>query len=193
VELLESIRGFFLAKFPDFPVHLGHAQAGYCPDIPFLKWSYRQPPASAWTKARCVGIRFQGGRVVRDNAVIASSAVRAVIAALAGVAGLKPVRDAGEQAKFFTPARFRKMDLLRKRSEQWRRLFFADPFFDFRKADDGRCYAYAGKEWLGKAIRPPGRSDAGPVRLLVKGYTKTDWWNFQLAARWSARQMGVEV
>jgi hypothetical protein len=182
--LLDRVRGFFLSRFPDFPVRLGHAQAGYCPDVPFLKWSYRFPGESAWTRARWAGVRFRRGRVFRDNAAIAAAAASGVAALLGRVKGRRAARDAEEQAAFFTAERFRSMDSLNRRSEQWRALFFSDPFFGFREPEDLRCFAYEGKEWLGRAIRPSPRSSGAAVRVLRRGFTKTDWWRFQQAARW---------
>jgi|GEM_PF-2840449 hypothetical protein len=186
--LLESIQGFFLSKLPFLPPLVGHAQAGYCPDIPFLRWTHRTPPASAWTRETCAGVRTEGERVVRDNAVIAAEAAAAVALALACVPGLKPARDLTEQAAFFSCARFRRMDSLRGRSAQWRALFLADRFFDFRGAEDERHYLYDGKEWLGRAHGFAALPRGPAVLTLRRGYTRTDWWRFQQAVRWVKRQ-----
>jgi hypothetical protein len=126
--------------------------------------------------------------VVRDNAAIAAAAASAVAALLGSVKGLKAVRDPGEQAAFFTPERFRSMDSLNRRSEQWRALFFGVRFFGFREPEDARCFAYEGKEWLGRAIRPSARPSGTAVRVLRRGFSKTDWWRFQQAARWYRAQ-----
>jgi hypothetical protein len=187
-KLLQDIQGFFLQKWAARLLPLGHAEAGYCPDVPFLKWTYRLPGASAWAAAQNAGIRIRKGMVIRDNAAIAAAAAASLAGTLAHVPGLNAPRHAGDLAEFFSPTLFRRMNSLKGRSGQWMDLFFKDAFFDFRTSSDRACFSYDGKEWLGKAYGYAALPRGPAVMTLRNGYTRTDWWRFQQAARWYVRQ-----
>lgn len=189
--MLEDIQGFFLQKWAARLLSIGHAEAGYCPDIPFLKWTHRLPAPSAWARAGHAGVTIRDGWVVRDNSRIAAAAARAVASALAAVPGLKPRHDAGEAAAYFEPALFRKQSSLKGRARQWEEVFRSSPFFDFRTPEDAGNFVYDGKDWLGRACGLTARSRGPAVLAFRRGHRRTDWWKFQQAARWHARQMGV--
>ena len=185
--LLGRIQGFFLHQFPHLAPAIGHAEAGFCPDVPFLTWSYRLPGESSWRRGTWEGVRFQNGRVVRDNAVIVAAAVRAVAGVLAGVDGLEAARDPNEQAAFFNPSLFRRLDSLQGRSGQWEAVFHGEKFFGFRGAGDRRCFSYDGKEWGGRAYGFAASPRGAAMVALRRGYRSTDWWRFQQAVRWMSR------
>lgn len=189
--LLEDIQGFFLQKWAARLLSVGHAAAGYCPDIPFLKWTYRLPAESEWSRTKHAGVTIRDGRVVRDNSRIAAAAARAVASALAAVPGLEPRRGAGEVAAYFKPALFWKHSSLKGRARQWEEAFRSSAFFDFRKPEDGGHFTYDGKEWLGRACGLTARPRGPAVLAFRRGYRRSDWWKFQQAARWHAEQMGV--
>jgi hypothetical protein len=184
---LEQITGRFIHDFPKLPPKIGHAQAVYCPDIPFLRWKYRGVKDTRWVaQATPSGVAFFGGNVERDNAIIAADAARQIAGMLASSSGDKPNVSASEQADFFDAARFRAMDTLGRREDQWRETFMKDGFFaGFREADDDACCRYQGKDWLGKAYGFVFPSGGGPaIPSLKEEYQTTDWWKFQLAAKW---------